>query len=368
MVRIREIDGLRAIAAALVIGWHYIGIPDGPSYWLWNVFYPGHFGVDLFFVLSGFLITTILLEHRDSPSYFSSFYGRRAFRIWPIYYLMVVLYAVGWASGRIPYLFAGNVPGWTYVFGIQNFWMAKLQNYGAFWLGGTWSLAIEEQFYLLFPMIVRFVPVPVLPKMLVATIIVCPVGRFIDAFTTDEFGYYVLPFFRADVLAIGALIAWWRHSGRQSERASRIVKWVLIASGALLPLICVVGSSTFHAAAWQHTLAEIFFGAAVFAVLENGGAWYLFPLRSGVARHLANWSYASYMFHHWVAYLVFVAVGANRTMTTLAGAGTTALSLAATLVICALSYRSLERPLNRFAHQHFEFAPIRKSASLSPAE
>ncbi len=85
MKRIQELDGLRAIAALMVIAWHYIGIPDGPGFWLWRIFYPGHFGVDLFFVLSGFLITTILLENRESDTYFSSFYGRRALRIWPVY-------------------------------------------------------------------------------------------------------------------------------------------------------------------------------------------------------------------------------------------------------------------------------------------
>ena len=132
MKRIEELDGLRAIAPLMVIAWHYIGIPDGPGFWLWNVFYLGHFGVDLFFVLSGFLITTILLENRASDTFFSSFYGRRVFRIWPIYYLMCALSLIGWLSGASPTLFQGVVPGWTYIFGIQNFWMAKLQNYGAF--------------------------------------------------------------------------------------------------------------------------------------------------------------------------------------------------------------------------------------------
>jgi peptidoglycan/LPS O-acetylase OafA/YrhL len=64
MKRIRELDGIRAIAALMVIAWHYIGVPDGPDFWLWRIFYLGHFGVDLFFVLSGFLITTILIENR----------------------------------------------------------------------------------------------------------------------------------------------------------------------------------------------------------------------------------------------------------------------------------------------------------------
>jgi peptidoglycan/LPS O-acetylase OafA/YrhL len=366
MSRIKELDGLRATAALLVIAWHYIGIPDGPNYWLWNLFYIGHFGVDLFFVLSGFLITTILLENRGSSSYFSSFYGRRAFRIWPLYYLMCAICLLGWLSGRSSALFSGVLPGWTYLFGVQNFWMAKLQSYGAYWLAGTWSLAIEEQFYLVFPLIVRLVPTSVLAKFLVALIVVCPIGRLLESFTADDFGYYVLPQFRADVLAIGALIAWWRFNGRRSDTVNLIVRRLLIASAALLPLVCVVGSATFHAAAWQHTLTAVFFGAAVFMVLENQGAEYLSLLRSRASRHLANWSYASYMIHHWVAYIVFAELGVARTLTTISGVFTTALALAVTFGLCAVSYRVFERPLNHYAHRRFTFAEQKRLAA--PAE
>ena len=70
--RIKEIDGLRAIAILLVIAWHYVGVPSGPGSLLWNVFYLGHFGVDLFFVLSGFLIGSILINARRADNYFQS--------------------------------------------------------------------------------------------------------------------------------------------------------------------------------------------------------------------------------------------------------------------------------------------------------
>jgi peptidoglycan/LPS O-acetylase OafA/YrhL len=372
MVRIKELDGLRAIAAVIVILWHYVGIPDGPEHWLWNVFYLGHFGVDLFFILSGFLITTLLLENREASCYFSSFYGRRAFRIWPIYYLMVLLCGIGWLSGKSPALFDGAVPGWTYLFGVQNIWMARLQSYGAYWLAGTWSLAIEEQFYLLFPLLVRFIPAAILPKILVAIIIICPLGRLLDSFTPDEFGYYVLPQFRADSLAIGALIAWWRLRASvdsdQRNDVDRIVKLALVVSAAMLPLICLAGTKTFHAAAWQHTLAGVFFGSAVFVVLQIQGAWYLAPLRSRVARHLANWSYCSYMIHHWVAFLIFQELRVNRTMMTATGASTTALALVATFGLCALSYRFFERPLLQSAHERFQFGRARPASVLRPAE
>lgn len=367
MHRIRELDGLRAIAALLVISWHYIGIPDGTDFWLGKVFYLGHFGVDLFFVLSGYLIATMLLENRESKTYYSSFYGRRAFRIWPIYYLMCAVCFLGWWSGEHPELFDGVVPGWTYIVGIQNFWMAKLQSYGAYWLAGTWSLAIEEQFYLIFPLVVRFVPTAVLPRVLLAIIFVCPIGRLVDSFTADVFGYYVLPQFRADVLSIGALIAWWNFSGRKCERTSRNVRLVLIISAAMLPLICIAGPATFHAAAWQHTLAAFFCGAVLFAVLENQGSSLLSPLRSKIGRHLANWSYASYMTHHWVAYFVFALLHVNRTLTTISGVATTALAFVATLSFCALSYKFFERPLNQYAHRRFVFGKTKVSLIPSPA-
>jgi peptidoglycan/LPS O-acetylase OafA/YrhL len=355
MKRIEELDGLRAIAALMVIAWHYIGIPDGPGFWLWNVFYLGHFGVDLFFVLSGFLITTILLGNRASDTFFSSFYGRRVFRIWPIYYLMCALSLIGWLSGASPTLFQGVVPGWTYVFGIQNFWMAKLQNYGVYWLAGTWSLAIEEQFYLVFPLIVRSVPVDRLPKILIVAIVICPLGRLIDSFTGDQFGYYVLPQFRADVLSIGALVAWWRLHGVQDAAISRNVRRVLVASTVLPPLIWLSGSRTLHAAAWQHTLVAVFFGALLYWVLEREGAPFLRCLRGPVASFFAKTSYSAYLTHHWVAYLVFAALGIERTVRTFSGIAATLAAAVVTFGLCALSYRYLEKPLIEFAHRRFRF-------------
>lgn len=124
----KEIDGLRATAILLVVAWHYLGTTGGPESTMWKVFIIGRTGVDLFFVLSGYLITSILLNNRNSPSYFRSFYGRRVFRILPIYYLMFGVYVVGSYLSWSPTLFAGKVPEWTYAFGLQNLWMAARQD------------------------------------------------------------------------------------------------------------------------------------------------------------------------------------------------------------------------------------------------
>src|ERR1700743_1052793 len=105
--RIKEVDGLRAIAILLVIAWHYVGVPNGPGSLLWNVFYLGHFGVDLFFVLSGFLIGSRGMGARSDDNYFQSFYGRRALRIWPLYYLMCAAALIGWLVRPNSPLFSG---------------------------------------------------------------------------------------------------------------------------------------------------------------------------------------------------------------------------------------------------------------------
>jgi len=247
------------------------------------------------------------------------------------------------------------VPGWTYIFGIQNFWMAKLQDYGAFWLAGTWSLAIEEQFYLVFPLIVRLVPVNVLPKILIAFTLICPLGRLVVSFTPDQFGYYVLPQFRADVLSIGALIAWWRLYGMQDAAISSNVKRILGYSFALPPLIWLSGSRTFHAAAWQHTFAAIFFGALLYWVLERQGASTLKWLRGPVASFFAKTSYSAYLTHHWVAYVIFAAFGTERTVRTFSGVATTIVAFVVTFSLCALSYRYFEKPLIELSHLRFRF-------------
>src|SRR3954465_4025832 len=227
MAKIKEIDGLRAIAILLVVAWHYLGASDGPQSLPWRMFIFGRCGVDLFFVLSGYLITSILLYHRDSPRYFSAFYGRRAFRILPVYAAMLMVFLAGKLSGVGHTFFDGPLPWWSYTLGVQNIFMSIHQSYGAIWLGGTWSLAIEEQFYLLFPLIVLWLPAAWLPRFLVAMLIASPLGRIISYQAGDAFSYYVLTPFRADILATGALIAWVRFCGPVPEWVRSIARRTL---------------------------------------------------------------------------------------------------------------------------------------------
>jgi hypothetical protein len=90
-----------------------------------------------------------------------------------------------------PILFGGPLPWWSYVISLQNIWMDIDQTYGASWLAGTWSLVIEEQFYLIFPLVGYFASSLTVPRLLILLLVLCPVGRMISFGLGDQFGYYV---------------------------------------------------------------------------------------------------------------------------------------------------------------------------------
>jgi peptidoglycan/LPS O-acetylase OafA/YrhL len=365
MEKIKEIDGLRAIAILLVVAWHYLGASDGPQSLPWRVFIFGRTGVDLFFVLSGYLITSILLQNRSSPHYFSAFYGRRAFRILPIYSVMLIIFFAGKLSGVGRTLFDGALPWWSYALGIQNIWMWITQTYGAIWLIGTWSLAIEEQFYLLFPLIVLWLPPALLPRFLIVMLIIPPIGRIISYEAGDGFAYYVLTPFRADILAVGALIAWLRFSGPVSDWVRRSAKAIFVVTACALPVFAyLIGENTdFHMALWGHSYLVAFFGSAVFMVLESRGSPSLALLRSRMAEFFARISYALYLVHINGLIFVFWVFRTDRTIETLKGAALTAFALAISVLICFVSYRFFEGPLIRMAHQKYRFEDSSRSAA-----
>ncbi len=358
--RLKEIDGLRALAILLVVGWHYLGSRGGPLSNEWHFFIAGRVGVDLFFVLSGYLITSILLKNAGAPNYFSSFYGRRCFRILPIYFVVVFAFLLLKLSGLKWNLLEGAIPWWSYLFGIQNFWMASEQTYGASWLAGTWSLAVEEQFYLLFPLVVLFVSRRHLPRVLVAIIILCPIARGLAAWWGDSFAYYVLMPMRADILAVGALIACLRLNG-VAERTKTAVKLAFAFSLLALPLYAfTLGKSTeFQAAAFGHSYLVVLFGSTVFLTIEASGSRSLAFMRSEPAAFFARISYALYLVHVVVLQLVFGAVRSGQPVTTLEGAALTLLAFAISVGICAASYRFFEGPLTAMGHRLFSYDSIK---------
>lgn len=215
-LRVPALDGLRGIAILLVLLYHTVFATYTVSPVVQIVHMWGHLswsGVDLFFVLSGFLIGGILLDTKDSPRYFKTFYIRRAYRILPIYGAIVAAYMVWlivvrehhqqWGVGSV-----AQVPLWAYLTFTQNLWTAggwtELMVCGV-----TWSLAVEEQFYLTLPALVRKISRSALTWMLVSVVIAAPVLRTTIhlIFKNGNVADYVLMPCRADALCLGVLVA-----------------------------------------------------------------------------------------------------------------------------------------------------------------
>ena len=157
------LDGIRGLAIAMVLVWHYITVPFSESSspvlrFLSHVTLQSWSGVDLFFVLSGFLIGGILIDAKGSEHYFRTFYIRRAFRILPIYVVACLAYfpVSRWALSGFQGTMKPAMPWYIYATFTQNFWLASGRWH--VWRSPTWSLAIEEQFYVTLPLLIFLVP------------------------------------------------------------------------------------------------------------------------------------------------------------------------------------------------------------------
>src|ERR1700674_4975966 len=151
--RIPELDGIRGIAILLVLISHF-GAPRAPWLPLKHFMELGWYGVDVFFALSGFLITGILLDSREGPDYFKRFYLRRALRILPIYYAYLAIYLT---AASIRGVGPSQISSLWYVFYLANWRDIALQPN---LLLHFWSLCVEEQFYFVWPFVIRYVPNP----------------------------------------------------------------------------------------------------------------------------------------------------------------------------------------------------------------
>lgn len=173
-----------------------------------RLFANGWMGVDLFFVLSGFLITGILLDSKQSENYFRNFYIRRCLRIWPLYYaslffMFVVVPLVRPSESAM--IFADrSSPWWAYLFYLQTFLVPVPENATGL-LGVTWSLAIEEQFYLVWPLVIRISSVVTVRRIALTVVCLSPLLRLF--MVSQGLQIYSNTFSRLDGLMAGALLA-----------------------------------------------------------------------------------------------------------------------------------------------------------------
>ena len=361
--RIPQLDGLRGIAIGSVLVYHYlIVISRIPR--LAGVVRAGSLawsGVDLFFVLSGFLIGGILIDAKGSPSFFRTFYIRRFYRILPLYFLLLILFWIARASlTSFPtraWLFDGSYPWYAYLTFTQNFFAAK-GGPGAHFIDVTWSLAVEEQFYLTVPLLIYFVPARYLMRVVVALLVVVFFARIV---IYESFGWvasYVLTPARADALLlgiIGAILVRNEASVAWLESRATFLRAALgvAAAGIIAMLFLRIDISSPEMAYGGFTwLAASYLALLLYVVVVAPKGFVAGLTRFRPLRALGVVAYFVYMFHECVLGMVFGAIGhRNPGIRTAEDALLVLLSLAVTFSLAALSWRYFEKPLIRRGHR-----------------
>lgn len=232
---IPALDGLRGIAVLMVVVLHATANMDSNTFPEWlalGAFSFGWIGVDLFFALSGFLITRILLADLDSPGYYQNFYVRRSLRIFPLYFTVLCL--VWFAASE------ENRESLPWYFWYANNLAPGVSTYiGGFTVGHFWSLAVEEHFYLFWPFIVRWLGRDRLYKAIGWIWLGCALlrlGMFEFAFNADFVCKFTLC--RVDTLACGAAVALSPVSLKTDRGVSIGLGLVLLPALYLLPPLC----------------------------------------------------------------------------------------------------------------------------------
>jgi peptidoglycan/LPS O-acetylase OafA/YrhL len=301
---IPALDGIRGLAIAMVMVSHFLFrnlFPDDLSY---NLVQSGWLGVDLFFVLSGFLITGILSDTRErKDGYWSGFVKRRALRIMPLYYFSVIItyLTIVFVEKTPERLHGYDAFTWFFTF-TPNIAMAFkgdwLSHSNVFSLNHLWSVAVEEQFYLLWPLVVRFLPPRAL--LLLCALIVhfsCDLRHMTDNLFDQRWSLaaYMMPYCRMDGLATGSFLAVFLRLGWQSFVPYE--RWILRI------LLVWMGYRTLHDVGYGSThyigtLSALTFGALLFLALNpHPKALVRRFCENGFLRHLGKYSYALYVFH-----------------------------------------------------------------------
>jgi peptidoglycan/LPS O-acetylase OafA/YrhL len=369
--RIPELDGLRGFAILLVLLLHSFYVPRVPASKLYAkfqyLFSLGWTGVDLFFVLSGFLIGSILLEARGSKSYFRTFYVRRFFRIIPIYYLWISAYVVTVGLGGNvlrAHLNSGVVtplgfPVYEHYLFVQNIWLPEYTTIFLAWMGLTWSLAVEEQFYVVAPFLVRYLRTPKLAAVLALLVLAAPFLRsyfYFHEFPIAFYSYRATPC-RADALALGMLVAiLWREEKFRywaSAQRSKLYFALGVLAGGMAALWYWF-ANPFH---WVtltigYSWIGFFFALLLVVLLAHPGGPIARGARAKWLAELGSVSYCVYLIHIGVAYICFGLVTRSIPhITDLKSIGLTLVCIAVTLILAKMSARFIEAPLIRKGHE-----------------
>ncbi|MDB5350471.1 MAG: putative acyltransferase [Planctomycetota bacterium] len=356
MRRVRELDGLRAIAVIAVLWLHAATLC--PALRFGPIMRWGSTAVDLFFVISGFLITGIILNSGGSPGFLTTFYVRRSLRIWPIYYLCLL--GIAAVNPILPRPFAVDGLGYylTYLQGVPSYWAGRTPEFcKAF--AHTWSLAVEEQFYLIWPGLVLWLGSRRLARACGTMIAIAIAARASGVLDSQ------LLLTRCDGLAMGAGLALVLS---ETERVTRHIARYYTAFAAMIAVGCLVViaadlaglSQAFNPLRPDAILVRIGKSLTLFACnVAFAGMIGLCACGSGHRRlrflrvqwvcGLGTISYGLYLYHNLLLAFAHQRLGRPDLSPAAAVA-----ALVGTLVLAILSWRFVEKPIlnlkDRFAY------------------
>jgi peptidoglycan/LPS O-acetylase OafA/YrhL len=289
--RIPQLDAVRGLAI-LVVMMHNISLkyPLFHSQWLFG---DGWMGVDLFFVLSGFLITGILVDTKQSERYFKNFYVRRCLRIWPLYFsLIFFMFVVVRFLNPAEYsdVLHQSSPWWAYLLFVQNF-VGPISTNAAGPLGVTWSLAIEEQFYLVWALVVRFCSLTWLRRAAIAEICISPALRYY--LSLHHVNLYTNVFCRLDGLMAGALLALLVRSEKFAPSKWRASAWIALMVAAPLAF----WSAHYNLGWIVYSFTALASAAFVYVSLFSPQKWLQAVMTNRFLIYTGTISYGLYLLH-----------------------------------------------------------------------
>jgi len=373
--RIPELDGLRGLAVLLILIAHYVVgsfTPDDESILSVSVrfiFSLAWSGVDLFFVLSGFLIGGILIDQRGEENYFKTFYLRRICRIFPLYFFWLILFVILFVlvsphfhqKWVLPLFDLQGIPQWLFFFFLQNFHMAESWLFGPTWLGGTWSLAIEEQFYVLMPLIIWLMPARKLLHLLVLLILLVPMFRiYLYLYHPSIFQYVLLPC-RVDSLLLGVLSACLirskpaRHWLETHQPRLFLIFVILMMGVAYLTYIAkgrgvVQVTNLFEVTSWGYTCFAFFYACLLLITVTAKNGMIVGIMRFSILRKLGTIAYCVYLIQGVMLVVAHGLIGKEASIKSFSDGLMTFAALIATLLIAKFSWRFFEKPIVDWGH------------------
>jgi peptidoglycan/LPS O-acetylase OafA/YrhL len=360
--RFLGLDGLRGVAVLMVIVWHYFGqTMQGSVYWLdklgklliWT-----RTGVDMFFVLSGFLITYKLLKDKLKPNFIKDYWIKRIVRIWPAYLLIFFLGVYGSNHFAKYGVFTEHkeVPRSSYLTMTQNYNIASQNKDGSLWLSVTWSLALEWQFYILIFLLIWLVPKRNISQIMLLGIIYSILVRTMIYLIRPNgyiIGYMSLPtrldsFFMGGLLAIGLNDSNWKKILKRKVKLISIWWWLILLSFSVF-ILSLAHDLAGTMAVWGHTYLTFLYTFMVYLAMIQTKT--LSFLASKFLVFIGRISYELYLIHYGLLWLIFGIYNHEMRIERVADLKLILISLLGTFWISVAVYLLIDRPIVGWVHR-----------------